>query len=203
MLRVAVLCSRRAPALDVLLANRGSSYEVSCVISTHNATIEADVPVIVRPMFAPRRAYDRGTVEILQAFGADVVVLLGYCFILSDVVLDAFPGRIFSIHDSDLRLTRADGERRYIGLHSTLDAVRGGESETRSTLHVVTHKLDGGPILAVSRAYPVAPFVHEAAAAGHHDIVKAYAYAQREWMMRDSWGEMLVQALAAAEEAVA
>ena len=27
--------------------------------------------------------------------------------------------------------------------------------------------------------------------------------AQREWMMRDAWGEMLVEALSAAEEAVA
>ena len=203
MLKVAVLCSRRAPGLDVLLANRGTSYDVTCVVATHLNTIEADVPVVVRPMFAPRRAYDAGTLEILRAFGADVVVLLGYCYILSDVVLDEFPGRIFNIHDSDLRITRTDGERRYIGLHSTLDAIRAGEMETRSTLHVVTQKLDGGPIVAVSRAYPVAPFVREAAAAGHRDIVKAYAYAQREWMMRDAWGEMLVQALATAEEAVA
>ncbi|MGZ5440885.1 MAG: hypothetical protein ACXW5J_03220 [Thermoanaerobaculia bacterium] len=59
-----------------------------------------------------------------------------------------------------------------------------------STLHVVTEKVDGGPILSLSRAYPVAPFVHQAAATGHMDIVKAYSYAQREWMMRDAWGEM-------------
>ncbi|MGZ8869283.1 MAG: hypothetical protein ACXW2P_13155, partial [Thermoanaerobaculia bacterium] len=64
-----------------------------------------------------------------------------------------------------------------------------------STLHVVTEKVDGGPILSLSRAYPVAPFVHEAAATGHLDIVKAYSYAQREWMMRDAWPEMAVAAL--------
>ena len=203
MLRAAVLCSRRAPGLDVLLANRGASYDVACVLATHQNTIDAHVPVITRPIFSPRRDYDAGTLEILRAFGADTVLLLGYTYIVTDVLLSAFPGRILNIHDSDLRLTRADGERRYIGLHSTRDAIRAGETETRSTLHVVTAKLDGGPIIAVSRAYPVAPFVHEAAAAGHLDIVKAYAYAQREWMMRDSWGEMLVQALAASEEAVA
>ena len=191
MLRVAVLCSRRAPGLEAILPY------VSCVVATHANTIDVNVPIITRPMFKPREEYDRGTVEILRAFGADLVILLGYTYILTDVMLSAFPGRILNIHDSDLR------ERRYTGLHSTRDAILAGEKETRSTLHVVTEKVDGGPIVSVSRAYPVAPFVHEAAAAGHMDIVRAYAYAQREWMMRDSWGSMLVEALAASEEAVA
>jgi hypothetical protein len=30
---------------------------------------------------------------------------------------------------------------------------------------------------------------------GHHDIARAYAWSQREWMMRDSWGQMAVKAL--------
>ena len=34
-------------------------------------------------------------------------------------------------------------------------------------------------------------------------LVRAYAYAQREWMMRDSWGAMLVHTLSSLEEAVA
>ena len=198
MLNVAVLCSRRAPGLDVLLA---SPVNVTCVVSTHANAIDANVPVITRPMFAPRREYDRGTVEILDAFGADLVVLLGYTYIVTDVLLSRFPA--LNLHDSDLRITRGNGERRYTGLHSTRDAILAGESETRSTLHVVTDKLDGGPIVSVSKPYPVAPFAREAAAAGHIDIVKAYAYAQREWMMRDSWGELLVKTLTTMQEAVA
>ena len=201
MLNVAVLSSMRAPGLDALLANRGRGYDVSCVVTTHPNAIEADVPVITRSMFAPRREYDAGTAGIVSAFGADLVILLGYIYIVTDPLLSRF--RILNIHDSDLRITRADGERRYTGLRSTRDAILAGETETRSTLHVVTEKLDGGPILSVSRAYPVAPFVHEAAAAGHLDIVKAYAYAQREWMMRDCWGEMLVDTLTSMERAVA
>lgn len=103
----------------------------------------------------------------------------------------------------DLTIKQPNGERRYTGLHSTRDAILAGEHETRSTLHVVTENVDGGPILSLSRAYPVAPFVHEAAAAGHTDIVKAYAYAQREWMMRDAWGEMAVRTLGLVEEVAA
>ena len=187
MLNVGVLCSGRAPGLDVLTP--------ACIISTHPHTLDVHAPVITRTMFQPRRDYDAGTVEILRAFGVELVILLGYRYILTDVMLAAFPGRILNIHDSDLR------ERRYVGLHSTRDAILAGETETRSTLHVVTEDVDGGPIISVSRAYPVAPFVHEAAAAGHLDIVKAYAYAQREWMMRDCWAELLAEALSSVEVA--
>ena len=187
MLKIGVLCSGRAPGLEAL--------QPACIVSTHPHAIDANAPIITRAMFKPRRDYDAGTVEILRAFGVELVVLLGYRYVLTEPMLAAFPGRILNIHDSDLR------DRRYVGLHSTLDAILAGESETRSTLHIVTEEVDAGPIIRVSRAYPVAPFVHEAAAAGHLDIVKAYAYAQREWMMRDCWAELLAEALSSVEVA--
>jgi len=192
MLNLAILCSKRAPAIDAVLPH------ATCVITTHpGAVIETQgvplgVPLIRHPIrsYDDRRVYDALTVHVLKEMGVESVLLLGYLYVLSDVMLNAFPNRIFNIHDSDLTIKHPNGERKYVGLHSTRDAILAGERETRSTLHVVTDKLDGGPILSLSRAYPVAPFVHEAAAAGHTDIVKAYAYAQREWMMRDGWGEM-------------
>ncbi len=188
MLNIGILTSRRPPGLDALLAYPGNAFRVARVLSTE-----------ARPVFPPRRDYDAATLAHLRAAQTDLVILLGYRYIVTDVLLSEYP--ILNLHDSDLRITRPDGERRYTGLRSTRDAILAREKETRSTLHVVTDKLDGGPIISVSRAYPVAPFIHEAAVAGHVDIVKAYAYAQREWMMRDSWGEMLIEALARAEAA--
>lgn len=184
---VAVLCSKRAPGIEALLPH------LTCVITTHeNAVLPAGVPVMHHPIraYTDRRTYDAMTAHVLRELGIDTVLCLGYIYVLTDVMLNAFPNRIFNIHDSDLTIRHIDGERKYIGLRSTRDAILAGETETRSTLHLVTEQLDGGPILALSRAYPVAPFVHEAAAAGHTDIVKAYAYAQREWMMRDCWGKL-------------
>ena len=201
MLNVAVLCSGRAPGLDAVLPH------ATCVITTHR-TAEIDtrgVPLLRHPIrsYDDRRVYDALTVHVLKELGVRHVLLLGYLFVLTDVMLHAFPNRIYNIHDSDLTLRHPNGERKYVGLHSTRDAILAGERETRSTLHLVTEKLDGGPILALSRGYPVAPFVHEAAAAGHMDIVKAYAYAQREWMMRDGWGEMALRALGLVQEVAA
>jgi folate-dependent phosphoribosylglycinamide formyltransferase PurN len=195
---VAVLCSKRAPALEAVLPY------ATCVITTHaGAEIDAgNVPLFRHPIrrHSDRRAYDALTAHVLREMGVDTVLLLGYLYVLTDVMLSAFPQRIFNIHDSDLTVRGTDGERRYVGLHSTRDAILAGERETRSTLHLVTEKLDGGPILALSRAYPVAPFVHEAASAGHMDIVKAYAYAQREWMMRDAWPELARAAVGGGDE---
>jgi hypothetical protein len=81
-------------------------------------------------------------------------------------------------------------------LHATRDAIYAGERETRSSVNLATPQLDGGPVLSRSEAFPVAPFVHEAVARGEHDIVRAYAYAQREWMMRSTWGALALEAVA-------
>jgi phosphoribosylglycinamide formyltransferase-1 len=214
-LRVAVLCSKRAPGLDDLLhhPNRGKLFDVGCVVTTDPSfdpvRIEAsNVPVLVHPIRRffdsrqaslrhdpTRREFDAVTAGILKQLGVDTVVLLGYLYVLSEAMLAEFPNRILNIHDADLTITDGEGERKYVGLHSTRDAIVAGEKETRSTLHYVTEKVDGGPILLMSGRYPVAPFAHEAAAAGHHDVVKAYVWAHRQWMMRDCWGSLAVRAL--------
>lgn len=215
-LRVAVLCSSRAPGLDVLLRHpqRGKLFQIACVVTTesecadHGAIDAAGVRVVthpIRPFFAERgtslqdtptrQQYDGATAQLLQRMGVDTIVCLGYLYVLSERMLAAFPSRILNIHDSDLTIRDERGERKYVGLRSTRDAILAGEPETRSTVHFVTRKLDGGPVLLLSRSYPVAGFVREAVECGAGEVVKAYAYAHREWMMRNSWGTMVGRAL--------
>jgi folate-dependent phosphoribosylglycinamide formyltransferase PurN len=195
-LRLAILCSKRAPGLSTLLQHplRGSLFEVDRVVTAADFTT-SETPVAAHPMpgRAQRREYDARTATLLA--GADVVLLLGYLFILTEPMLDAFPNRILNIHDADLLLRRPDGGPRYPGLHSTRDAIIAGERETRSSAHIVTSELDGGPVVARSRAFPVAPFALDAVAAGAGDIVRAYVYAQREWMIRSAWAALAIEAL--------
>jgi folate-dependent phosphoribosylglycinamide formyltransferase PurN len=124
---------------------------------------------------------------VLHRLGVDTVLLLGYVYRITAPLLDAFPNRILNIHDSDLP--------KYPGLHATRDAVEAGERFTRSAIHIVTPQIDAGPVVARSKPFEVAPFAYAAAEAGEKDIVRAYAYAQREWMMRSAWGELAVRAL--------
>lgn len=199
MLNVAVLCSKRAPGLEGLLRYR--DFNVVCVMTTEESFPECGVPLLTHPMKGiARRHYDTDTASILQALGVDAVICLGYLYILTEPMLSAFPDRIFNIHDADVSLGR------YPGLHATRDAIFAGERFTRSSAHIVTAEVDAGPVVAVSRDYPVSPLVRDALRWNATDIVRAYAYAHREWMMRDSWGDLAAAALAyaaAPEEAFA
>jgi folate-dependent phosphoribosylglycinamide formyltransferase PurN len=215
-LRIGVLCSHRAPALDTLLhhPNRGRLYDIACVITSEESFNErlpieaAGVPVLSNPIrryhhdhdapmrdLAARRGYDESTAEVFDRLGVNTVVLLSYLYIVTEPMLQRFDGRMLNIHDADLTLRRPDGSRRFVGLHSTRDAIVAGASETRSSVHFVEREVDAGPVLLVSDPFPVAPFVHDAVSAGAFDVVKAYAYAHREWMIRSSWGGLLVRSL--------
>jgi folate-dependent phosphoribosylglycinamide formyltransferase PurN len=168
--RLAVLTSKRAPGLNELRER----LHVACVLERQ------------APRRAERESFDAETAAMLRRFHVDAVICLGYLYVITEPLLAAFPDRILNAHDSDLP--------RYPGLHATRDAIYAGERETRSSVHLVTPQLDAGPVLARSEALPVAPFVHEAVARGEHDIVRAYAYAQREWMMRSTWGALAADA---------
>jgi folate-dependent phosphoribosylglycinamide formyltransferase PurN len=172
MLNVAVLCSTRAPAIDVLM-QRGD-IDVVSVLSP------------VPPPLPLRREHDAQLATELTRLRADLVICLGYLYILTEPMLTTFRGRILNLHD---------GEPRFPGLHATRDAIVAGARETRSIVHIVDETLDGGPLLFASKPYRVAPFVHEAVRAGETKIVKAYAYAHREWMIRDAWPSLLSRAI--------
>ncbi len=211
--RVAVLCSRRAPGLAQVLPGGGSSRIVAVVTSDPaceelSCLRTARIPALVHDIrafhgdwgarltdLAVRPAYDRLTAELLAPFRPDLVVLCGYLHILTAPMLEAFPERVLNIHDADLAIRGPDGRPAYRGLRSTRDAVFAGEPDTRSTVHLVTGEVDVGPVLVRSWAFPTHPLVADARAWGATDILKAYAYAQREWMMRAAWGPLLARTI--------
>jgi folate-dependent phosphoribosylglycinamide formyltransferase PurN len=177
MLKIAVLTSNRAPGLDALRNHPfcGVSFTIDCVMTRRPPR---DLHL--------RESYDSETAALLRIRGVDVVVLLGYLYIITEPLLSAFPGRVLNVHD---------GDPKYPGLHATRDAILAGERQTRSIVHIVTPDLDAGPLVVRSDPFLVAPFVHAAVAAKEWDIVRAYAYAQREWMMRSTWANLIVEAL--------
>ena len=216
-LRVALLCSRRAPGLLDLLRDRnaGSLYQIVCAMTSEQDFApghlfeSAGIPLLVHPLrelcrerrvsrgnFEFRREFDAESVRLLAPYRPDVLALSGYLLILTDAALEAFPGRIVNVHGSDLALRGAGGHPRYVGLRSVRDAIFAGEPSTRATAHIVTERLDDGPILARSREFPVSPMVADALAAGAVDWLKAYAFAHQEWMLHRAWGPLLAEVLA-------
>lgn len=213
-LRVAVLASRRAPGLSDLLALRDASFELACVLSSEEDFADAalagasGVPLLSHPIgrfyrgqkenlrdLRQRRYYDRATERLLARHRPDLVLLAGYLYIVTRPLLDAYPGRLVNVHGSDLARRTPDGRPLYPGLRAVRDAIRAGETQTRATAHVVTERLDDGPILLRSPAFPVAPVAAALRASGAEHALNAYAYAHQEWMLLAAWGPLLAGAV--------
>ncbi|HEU4463794.1 MAG TPA: formyltransferase family protein, partial [Gemmatimonadota bacterium] len=202
-LRVAILCSRRCPGAADLLGDRrrGWRWELAGVLTSEEDMAErplfarAHVPVLSRPIrgfysrsgrplsdLATRREYDQTVAHALAAFEADLLLLSGYTYLVTEPVLSAFSGRIVNVHGSDLTRVGSDGRPMYLGLRAVRDAIFAGEPETRATAHWVTEELDMGPPILRSRAFPVSPLAADALARGDIRALKAYAFAHQEWM---------------------
>jgi folate-dependent phosphoribosylglycinamide formyltransferase PurN len=144
--------------------------------------------------FAVRREYDATTVQLLEPLGVELIVLSGYLHILTAPMLAEFPGRILNVHDSDLLCLGPGGVPAYRGLRATRDALLAGETETRSSVHLVTAEVDVGPVIVRSAAFRVEAEISRALRDRDARSFKAGAYAQRERMMQE-WGPLLVEAI--------
>jgi phosphoribosylglycinamide formyltransferase-1 len=212
-LRVAVLCSHRAPGVMHLLnvdPARGRTFEIVCCL-TSEPTFAEEVRVErrgvptrshgIRAFYgarnacicgAPdlREAFDRETVAILKPFSPQVILTAGYLYVLSEPMLAAFSNRILNLHFADLTLRTPDGKPGFPGIRAVEDALKAGCPETRATVHLVTGAVDAGPPIVRSWPFPVSPMVEDAQAWTATDLLRAYRFAHEQWMMRACSGPM-------------
>ena len=159
-LRLAVFASTRGTDLQAILDQKKAGnlpwLEVCLVLSDRHDSFalvraeQAGVPaVFLSAKGKTRSCYDAECLEVLRAFGADLVFLLGYMRIISPVLIEAYRGRIFNIHPSLLP--------KYPGMDMDVhdEVLRNGESESGCTLHHVTEELDGGKIF-LQQKVPIA-----------------------------------------------
>jgi len=101
-----------------------------------------------------RREYDKITVEWLKEKAIDTVALGGYMAIVTDVIFNNFI--TLNVHPADLSIIDPETKKRkYTGDHAVRDAIIAGEKELRSTVHIVTEEVDGGPIVLISKPLKV------------------------------------------------
>lgn len=96
--------------------------------------------------FPSREALDQAIVETMQAHQVDWVIMAGWMRIVTQVLIDAFPGRVLNIHPSLLP--------SFPGAHAIEQALAAGVKITGCTVHHVELKVDSGPIL-IQAAVPV------------------------------------------------
>ena len=102
---------------------------------------DAGIPtqVVDHRDFADREQFDRALGDVLQASGADIVIMAGFMRILGPEVIHRFAGQMLNIHPSLLP--------KYPGLHTHRRALQAGDSEHGASVHFVTEELDGGPVV--------------------------------------------------------
>jgi phosphoribosylglycinamide formyltransferase-1 len=212
-LRVAVLCSHRAPGVMHLLhadPDRGRSFEIVCCLTSEPTFAEEvrverrgvptrshDIRAFYDRRKAPlrgtpdvRAAYDAETVAILKPFAPDLILTAGYLYLLTEPMLAAFRNRILNLHFADLTLRTPAGEPGFPGIHAVRDTLAAGCSETCATVHLVDAGADHGPAIVRSWPFPVSPMVEEAQRWEATDLLRAYGFAHEQWMMRACSGPM-------------
>jgi formyltetrahydrofolate-dependent phosphoribosylglycinamide formyltransferase len=106
-----------------------------------------------RPFGRDREAHERAIDAVLIAEKIEIVCLAGYMRLLTPYLVEKWRGRMLNIHPSLLPA--------FPGLDTHARALAAGNKLHGCTVHLVTEKMDDGPILAQA-AVPVLPGDSEA-----------------------------------------
>jgi phosphoribosylglycinamide formyltransferase-1 len=157
--RIGVLVSGRGSNLQSIIdAIREGRLDATIAIVISNRAEAAalnratdagiDTVCMLPSDFPDRESCDLAIVEVLRAQRVELVCLAGYMQAVRAPMLEAFPNRILNIHPSLLPA--------FPGLHAQQQALEHGVKISGATVHIVTAKIDAGPILAQA-AVPVLP----------------------------------------------
>lgn len=153
---VAVFASGDGTNFQALLDHRAtrSLWQVALLVMNREAGAAqraraAGVPVrIVATKDLPDDAVAGRTLDVLDEFAIDVILLSGYLRLLPAEVVRRYRGRILNIHPA---LLPAFGGKGMYGMNVHRAVVDAGERESGATVHFVTEEYDDGDVLAQGR----------------------------------------------------
>jgi formyltetrahydrofolate-dependent phosphoribosylglycinamide formyltransferase len=156
--RVGVLISGRGSNMAALIAAaKAADYpaEVALVLSNDpeagGLALAAEAGIATaavdhRPYKRDRAAHEMALAHRLDAAGCEIVCLAGYMRLLTPLLVGRYAGRMLNIHPSLLP--------SFPGLDTHARAIAAGVKLHGCTVHLVTERMDEGPILAQA-AVPV------------------------------------------------
>jgi phosphoribosylglycinamide formyltransferase-1 len=149
MMKAVILISGNGSNLQSIIDHSDSiDLQISAVISNNKNAYGlkrakiADIEThYIDPIkFNTKETFDQELIKIIDSHGIDLVVLAGYMRILTPLFVDHFSGKILNIHPSLLP--------KYPGLDTHRKAINSSDKQHGATVHFVTEKLDGGPIIS-------------------------------------------------------
>lgn len=163
--KVVVLVSGGGTNLQALIdaqnAGKLKNGCISCVISSKADAYALErakaagiaARVLSRKSFSDKASYDDALLAVLKEEGADLVVLAGFLYVLSEKVVRAYADRIINVHPSLIPSFCGDG---FYGLKVHEAALQYGVKVTGATVHFVNEVTDGGKII-LQKAVDVLP----------------------------------------------
>ena len=156
MLNIAVLVSGGGTNLGALLkAEREGQIKngkITKVISSRPDAYALEraksygVPtaVVDRRAIGDPQKFDDAVYEELEKAGADLIVLAGFLYILSERISKRYENKIINVHPALIPSFCGPG---YYGLRVHEAALKAGVKITGATVHFVNEVADGGPII--------------------------------------------------------
>ena len=137
--------------------SKSETIKVALVLSNNrNVGVHARVNKLGVPSFVfSREEFVDGEPVLakLAEYDTDLIVLAGFMNKISDVILQAFPGKIVNIHPA--LLPKYGGKGMY-GMHVHEAVVKAGERESGITIHYINEHYDEGAII-FQASCPVLP----------------------------------------------
>lgn len=100
-----------------------------------------------------RAQYDAEAVTLVEKFHADVILLAGYVWATTEIILDSY--LVVNVHPADLSVIDKDGHRLLAGANGIKSAFDHQMDYLRASSHLATKELDAGPLLVRSPKIPV------------------------------------------------
>lgn len=118
---------------------------VCCMCDRENAPVlmraqRLDIPAFyISYKGRSREAAELEMISYCRTFGTDLIALAGFMRVLTNVMIDAFPGRILNIHPTLLP--------RFPGVNGIERSFKSNDSTLGITIHLADYSLDSGPVI--------------------------------------------------------
>ena len=144
-----VLISGEGSNLQSIIDNAKSiDLKICCVVSNKmdafglKRAAKVGIPCLAldETLFDSKLGFDQEIMKIIDNCQAEVIILAGYMRILSADFISKYSGKILNIHPSLLP--------KFPGLNTHQRAIDACEKKHGASVHFVTEKVDGGPVIA-------------------------------------------------------
>ena len=190
--KIAVLVSGGGTNLQALIdaqaAGKIPSGKIALVVSNasgayaleraKNAGIATEV--VLKKELGSQAAFEEKLMQILSAYGIDVIILAGFMTILTENFTSRYPKRILNVHPSLIPSFCGEG---FYGLKVHEAALSYGVKVTGATIHFVNEIPDGGEII-LQKAVDILP-------GDTPEILQRRVMEQAEWIRLPQAAELV------------